>query len=576
MVTGVETAGIILGSIPLIVSALEHYAEGISTIEKWWKYKRELASLKRVLGAEYDRFLNTLEELLAGIVPDATLAALLNTPGGVAWGDPELNRKLQTRLRKSYNSYLDTVNDLNEVVTILKSKLELDPSGKPKWTDSKTFRREYKRIKFSLSKSAYEELVKRIEKDNDTLANLTGQSLRLEPTRQRRTLRTPEFELIRSQADSLHRVLKKNICCSCQTPHNVNLRLEARTSTETGENGKMRFRMVFTFDTTHGDGGHLPWQPRYTEIEPLEICGEVGGLDIEKLQISPLPSPAVTPNGTKKGVKWASDPSPKGSVTTLPPPYSPSTANEIRDLCAAFKDYKGTDHCLGFILDEKRLHHIYPLVNQPSLATLTPITLSKRLTDPRRSVGKLTRKERLQIALTLAASVLQLHKTAWLSENWSTNDIYFLEGSPGPHLSKSFSSHPTQPTTADPATTPKSLPIVRNETLFALGIILIELCLGTPLSHLQLPEDITPNQQLTDFMTARRLITDVYDEGGGRYGDAVRRCVHCEFDQRLASLDVEAFRGCFYQGVVVPLEEDWGDFCRLQGSGGGGGGVGIG
>lgn len=130
MVTGVETAGIILGSIPLIVSALEHYAEGISTIEKWWKYKRELASLKRVLGAEYDRFLNTLEELLAGIVPDATLAALLNTPGGVAWGDPELNRKLQTRLRKSYNSYLDTVNDLNEVVTILKSKLELDPSGK--------------------------------------------------------------------------------------------------------------------------------------------------------------------------------------------------------------------------------------------------------------------------------------------------------------------------------------------------------------------------------------------------------------------------------------------------------------
>jgi hypothetical protein len=77
MVTGVETAGLILGSIPLIISALEHYAEGIETIGKWWRYKRELASLKRILGAEYDRFLNTLEELLAGIVPDATLAELL-------------------------------------------------------------------------------------------------------------------------------------------------------------------------------------------------------------------------------------------------------------------------------------------------------------------------------------------------------------------------------------------------------------------------------------------------------------------------------------------------------------------
>ncbi|KAH8663385.1 hypothetical protein BGZ60DRAFT_529662 [Tricladium varicosporioides] len=575
MVTGVETAGIVLGSIPLIVSALEHYAEGISTIEKWWKYKRELASLKRVLGAEYDRFLNTLEELLAGIVPDATLAALLNAPGGVAWRDPELNRKLQTRLRKSYNSYLDTINDLNEVVTILKVKLELDSSGKPKWTDSKTFRREYKRIKFSLSKSAYEELVKRIEKDNDTLANLTGQSLRLEPTRQRRNLRTPEFELIRLQAESLYRVLKKNICCSCQTPHNVNLRLEARTSSvNNGENGNMRFRMVFTFDTTHGDVSHLPWKHRYTEIEPLEICGEIGSLEIEKLHVSSLPSPDLNPNGTKKGVKWALDSSPKGSTTSLPPPYSPSTTNEIRDLCAAFKDYKGTDNCLGFILDEKRLHHIYPFVNQPSLDNLEPITLSKRLADPRRSVGKLTRKERLQVALTLAASVLQLHKTAWLSENWSTDDIYFLEGSPGPHISRSFSHQASSHMTSDTTTQPKPLPIVRNKTLFALGIILIELCLGSPLSTLQLPEDITPNQQLTDFMTARRLITDVYDEGGGRYGDAVRRCVHCEFDQRLASLDVEAFRGCFYQGVVVPLEEDWRDFCRLQNSVEGGVGIG--
>ena len=130
MVTGVETAGIILGSIPLIISALEHYAEGVGTIEKWWRYKRELASLKRVLGAEYDRFLNTLEELLAGLVPDAQLASLLLSPGGPAWSDAELSIKLQARLRNSYNSYLDTVNDLNEVVTILKGKLELDPNGK--------------------------------------------------------------------------------------------------------------------------------------------------------------------------------------------------------------------------------------------------------------------------------------------------------------------------------------------------------------------------------------------------------------------------------------------------------------
>jgi hypothetical protein len=69
---------------------------------------------------------------------------------------------------------------------------------------------------------------------------------------------------------------------------------------------------------------------------------------------------------------------------------------------------------------------------------------------------------------------------------------------------------------------------------------------------------------LTDYMTARRLVNEVYDEGGGRYGDAVRRCIHCEFDQRKVSLDVESFRQSFYHGVVQPLEDDWVDFCNMN------------
>lgn len=128
--SGVEAAGFVLGAIPLVISALEHYAEGVSTIHKWWRYKRELASLKRILDAEYVRYLNTCEELLSGIIPDTTLAALLDFPGGPAWQDPEIERKLRSRLRTSFGSYLNTLNDMNEVIEILKSKLELDPNGK--------------------------------------------------------------------------------------------------------------------------------------------------------------------------------------------------------------------------------------------------------------------------------------------------------------------------------------------------------------------------------------------------------------------------------------------------------------
>lgn len=130
-----EAVGLVLGVIPLVISALEHYAEGVETIHKWWRYKRELSSLKRILDAEFVRYLNTCEELLSGIVPDATLAALLDFPGGPGWQDLEIERKLRARLRMSFASFLNTVNDMNEVMEILKSKLELDPNGKARLFD---------------------------------------------------------------------------------------------------------------------------------------------------------------------------------------------------------------------------------------------------------------------------------------------------------------------------------------------------------------------------------------------------------------------------------------------------------
>jgi len=130
MVTGVETAGLVLGALPLVISALESYAEGVETIHKWWRYSRELASLRRILDAEFVRYLNTCEELLAGLVPNVTLAALLDNPGGEQWQDPEIERKLRLRLRKSFSSYLETVADMNDVITVLESKLELDSEGK--------------------------------------------------------------------------------------------------------------------------------------------------------------------------------------------------------------------------------------------------------------------------------------------------------------------------------------------------------------------------------------------------------------------------------------------------------------
>jgi len=59
-----------------------------------------------------------------------------------------------------------------------------------------------------------------------------------------------------------------------------------------------------------------------------------------------------------------------------------------------------------------------------------------------------------------------------------------------------------------------------------------------------------------DLLAAARLLDDVYDRAGRRYGDAVRRCILCEFDQRSNSLSDAQFRKAVYEGVVAVLDED--------------------
>jgi hypothetical protein len=105
--------------------------------------------------------------------------------------------------------------------------------------------------------------------------------------------------------------------------------------------------------------------------------------------------------------------------------------------------------------------------------------------------------------------------------------------------------------------------IIRNRTLYALGISLIELWYGKPLSELYKPED-GPQASgdpridlITGWNTADRLVDELYSEAGEKYSDAVRRCIRCDFDRRSSSLEDAAFQNDVYQGVVAQLKENF-------------------
>jgi hypothetical protein len=245
---------------------------------------------------------------------------------------------------------------------------------------------------------------------------------------------------------------------------------------------------------------------------------------------------------------------------------SPSDVR-IDDLCQELRRNRKQAGCIGFLGDDSQreyyIHSVYPpksLGNDLSLAQL----LSRKERD---DMPALLGRDKYELAVILATSILQFHGTSWFNEtNWK-QDVRFVRAqgrkSPFAYIQKRFGANVEAAVAAQRSSLNSA---IRNETIFALGITLIELSLGRTLRNFQKEEDLGPDKEpnfLTDLSIARRLVREqVQEKEGGRYANTVNRCIHCIFDGIDPSLEDEQFRQAFYQGAVVPLKEVRDDFVK--------------
>ena len=102
--------------------------------------------------------------------------------------------------------------------------------------------------------------------------------------------------------------------------------------------------------------------------------------------------------------------------------------------------------------------------------------------------------------------------------------------------------------------------LLKNEVVFALGVALLELSFSQPLSDLITPSDLDNNGKAdltTEYSIVTRLAKDIHLRELPNYAKAASRCVHFNFDINVYDLTEEDFKERFYEGVVVPLKEDW-------------------
>ena len=457
-------------------------------------------------------------------------------------------------------------------------------------------------MKLALSKNVYADLLEEIKEANRELKEFTKDSHVLESNRKKRRSKrqSVDFRLIRRQARSLYNVMVMggSWSCGCRKYHVASLRLEPRPweddkAKETTP--RLKFRVLLS-KSCLDDGLDVSWKWREIEIEPVETSErQIAGFenDAHEMRISTLSlvsyaGPPGIPqlvqaddrvssqsHAKKKAVNFAVTPPAKSNW--LPAATEPSYAGmgPIEDICTAVYQQYSVRQGIGFLTDEgagQHRHNVY-LVGEEVRLEVDPKSLEDLLRVSKKRVPglSLSRRDRLYIAVTLASSVLQLDGTSWLKKQWRSGDILFLPleerktsiprvDFAHPYVSWKVSPEDAQTNLVTEASGAILAHRIPSEVLFVLGITLTELCFGQNIYDLRIEQDLDMTDVMTNFNTASRLIDHVYDEGGSRYGDVVRRCLKCPPDVRDASLDNVEFQEAVFESIVAPLRQDFEDF----------------
>ncbi|RPB16179.1 hypothetical protein P167DRAFT_570890 [Morchella conica CCBAS932] len=256
------------------------------------------------------------------------------------------------------------------------------------------------------------------------------------------------------------------------------------------------------------------------------------------------------------------------AVSSTPPisVVSRTPSNQIKHLCSIIQQAESDQSCLGVLADKSGQYLVWPLMSSSPPESTDLISLHNLLDE-----GKMpAKRDTLILGVQLASTVLQLHKTGWLAEDWSSRDIFFhqintegLGGVPDfkkPFVRQSPDLDPSLQQTQSKEETTKSALIPHDRSLFSLGIVLIEIWHGFLLEKLQIRTDGDESGFNTNYMTARRLIGEISSNAGAKYGDAVRRCIQ-GLDHRSGSLDVDDFKSEVHMKVVAPLIDNLKHFC---------------
>ncbi|KAI9761902.1 MAG: hypothetical protein M1840_001518 [Geoglossum simile] len=553
MLTGVETAGIVLGSLPLLIAALEHYENIVRPTKEfftWRKHRRKLVQELYTLRAFYDQAICLL---LKPIADTEDLTMMVEDPLSDLWTTGAIADELRDVLGPAYDPLILAIGEIAEILGDIAAHLNIQRLqqgtnqlrdivvANPPIANTLFLQKNFeftKRVIFTMKKGGIKTSLERLEactKRIDTWIERAGKS-QDEPAPNRSRLNfAGSLSAIQDNASRIYCALFQS-WCKIKPGHPTFLLLEQRLKRPQPRRRAQRGSIFsVTTDSTcfklsfKGECC-LPLQRFNTEVRIVELSSST-----RRARVT-----VSIAQGTSQG-----------------PPYAdPSNLPQVTDFCQYIRQSAHTS--VGFCLDDAGSLRAYSPPSPAVQYTDQCLTLESLLPSLQ---ARLPLEELYCLAITLVASVFQLSHTPWLEQKWSKKDIAFLRTSDKPPLSVDI-KHPylARDFLQSSELGGQSSTGTTNDcsNLLALAILLLEISFGQSIEQIRRPEDLgnkTVGDDKTDLQTAGRWYKAERPRLSSGFSKAILTCLQ-EYLNPDANFDDPDFCNVMKEKILQPLEDE--------------------
>ncbi|KAF5680067.1 hypothetical protein FHETE_611 [Fusarium heterosporum] len=484
---------VVLGAIPIVLYALDNYERYMRPFKDYRKYELTLKTIR-------------MNVFIQGEQLDITL-------NGIGLSKPT-RQELEEHLLDLYSKakcdeFMGIIDRIKSLLGRMMVSLDIDSSGKPKWTEAPPDRAEWewRRVKRSFGRKERQKYIDELQYWNDSLKSVfekaeipSHESDHLAEKVQARYI-PKECDKIRENVRCIHKALQSvNWTCHCPE-HWGSIRLSWHMEKSITA-GNLNF--IFSSPQTL-----VTWQStsiRVEENDEQESKHQATTLVVPPAVChQPLRQPSPRRQRFKEILGVSRKPQDSTMTTNIAMTVAQSvhtpTSHEITCMCHFISNLAQAKQGILQLSDNAKRQIVIERVEDPHKQTDT-VHLDSLL-NPSVNAGRprslvLSRKQRFAIAAAATWAVLYLCGSPWLDSDWKGKDVLrlFLEesqnaGPPSlqanyPSISQLFKPGLQRPSTESAAAAQDfQNSQIRNRTLFNLGILLIELCLNKTLDQLR-------------------------------------------------------------------------------------------